>query len=164
MLQRPPRSTRTDTLFPYTTLFRSARDLAGREEKQMRRNPFGSGQARQGGRRGFGFSPRLLILVAFIAYGAYYYFSNRSTDPLTGETVLIDKSISPQDEKALGLQAYREILAQESPVDPASQLSRQVREIAQRLIATVPEVEDGLAAENGRAEGRRVGKEGDRTR
>src|SRR3546814_1593356 len=24
MIQRPPRSTRTDTLFPYTTLFRSA--------------------------------------------------------------------------------------------------------------------------------------------
>src|SRR3546814_17247144 len=31
MIRRPPRSTRTDTLFPYTTLFRSfyARDLAG---------------------------------------------------------------------------------------------------------------------------------------
>src|SRR3546814_4966315 len=28
MIRRPPRSTRTDTLFPYTTLFRS--DLAGR--------------------------------------------------------------------------------------------------------------------------------------
>src|SRR3546814_16428139 len=28
MIRRPPRSTRTDTLFPYTTLFRSAR--AGR--------------------------------------------------------------------------------------------------------------------------------------
>src|SRR3546814_8390261 len=27
MLRRPPRSTRTDTLFPYTTLFRSARLL-----------------------------------------------------------------------------------------------------------------------------------------
>src|SRR3546814_6348101 len=26
MLRRPPRSTRTDTLFPYTTLFRSCRD------------------------------------------------------------------------------------------------------------------------------------------
>src|SRR3546814_14498233 len=26
MIQRPPRSTRTDTLFPYTTLFRSDRD------------------------------------------------------------------------------------------------------------------------------------------
>src|SRR3546814_11517230 len=28
MIRRPPRSTRTDTLFPYTTLFRSP-DLAG---------------------------------------------------------------------------------------------------------------------------------------
>src|SRR3546814_4721585 len=30
MLRRPPRSTRTDTLFPYTTLFRSPRWAAGR--------------------------------------------------------------------------------------------------------------------------------------
>src|SRR3546814_18527705 len=29
MIRRPPRSTRTDTLFPYTTLFRSDQGLAG---------------------------------------------------------------------------------------------------------------------------------------
>src|SRR3546814_1375277 len=29
MIRRPPRSTRTDTLFPYTTLFRSLRHDAG---------------------------------------------------------------------------------------------------------------------------------------
>src|SRR3546814_13361373 len=29
MIRRPPRSTRTDTLFPYTTLFRSVQQLAG---------------------------------------------------------------------------------------------------------------------------------------
>src|SRR3546814_17062310 len=29
MIRRPPRSTRTDTLFPYTTLFRSGRLCAG---------------------------------------------------------------------------------------------------------------------------------------
>src|SRR3546814_3311858 len=29
MIRRPPRSTRTDTLFPYTTLFRSGRPLEG---------------------------------------------------------------------------------------------------------------------------------------
>src|SRR3546814_1356279 len=29
MIRRPPRSTRTDTLFPYTTLFRSARERRG---------------------------------------------------------------------------------------------------------------------------------------
>src|SRR3546814_8450769 len=30
MLRRPPRSTRTDTLFPYTTLFRSHLDADGK--------------------------------------------------------------------------------------------------------------------------------------
>src|SRR3546814_19681486 len=39
MIRRPPRSTRTDTLFPYTTLFRSAVDddeaHAGREQCRM---------------------------------------------------------------------------------------------------------------------------------
>src|SRR3546814_7196414 len=30
MIRRPPRSTRTDTLFPYTTLFRSVRDRQAR--------------------------------------------------------------------------------------------------------------------------------------
>src|SRR3546814_15316428 len=29
MIRRPPRSTRTDTLFPYTTLFRSGRTWSG---------------------------------------------------------------------------------------------------------------------------------------
>src|SRR3546814_5513896 len=29
MIRRPPRSTRTDTLFPYTTLFRSKHHMAG---------------------------------------------------------------------------------------------------------------------------------------
>src|SRR3546814_5557241 len=31
MIRRPPRSTRTDTLFPYTTLFRSMLYVAGRD-------------------------------------------------------------------------------------------------------------------------------------
>src|SRR3546814_2037881 len=39
MIRRPPRSTRTDTLFPYTTLFRSAdplRRLRGRGRRRAR--------------------------------------------------------------------------------------------------------------------------------
>src|SRR3546814_12259868 len=38
MIRRPPRSTRTDTLFPYTTLFRSAGDgrLLGREAQNAK--------------------------------------------------------------------------------------------------------------------------------
>src|SRR3546814_13858642 len=35
MIRRPPRSTRTDTLFPYTTLFRSD-DLAGGVKAETR--------------------------------------------------------------------------------------------------------------------------------
>src|SRR3546814_18273031 len=35
MIRRPPRSTRTDTLFPYTTLFRSPRGAAERRSAQQ---------------------------------------------------------------------------------------------------------------------------------
>src|SRR3546814_9107931 len=34
MIRRPTRSTRTDTLFPYTTLFRSAGGKVGREHQR----------------------------------------------------------------------------------------------------------------------------------
>src|SRR3546814_2507545 len=36
MIRRPPRSTRTDTLFPYTTLFRSQRRICGRRHPRRR--------------------------------------------------------------------------------------------------------------------------------
>src|SRR3546814_11888504 len=36
MIRRPPRSTRTDTLFPYTTLFRSHEVTAGLEDGSPR--------------------------------------------------------------------------------------------------------------------------------
>src|SRR3546814_14210576 len=36
MIRRPPRSTRTDTLFPYTTLFRSADPSAARRPHRLR--------------------------------------------------------------------------------------------------------------------------------
>src|SRR3546814_12492253 len=35
MIPRPPRSTRTDTLFPYTTLFRSDADLSDAGEAEL---------------------------------------------------------------------------------------------------------------------------------
>src|SRR3546814_17448831 len=46
MIRRPPRSTRTDTLFPYTTLFRSTKTLGPRaaqlftELNELRRSTF----------------------------------------------------------------------------------------------------------------------------
>src|SRR3546814_10573415 len=42
MIRRPPRSTRTDTLFPYTTLFRSELEVLGRKHRPGTRR-FGSG-------------------------------------------------------------------------------------------------------------------------
>src|SRR3546814_7231168 len=36
MIRRPPRSTRTDTLFPYTTLFRSGGGARGLHRTRMR--------------------------------------------------------------------------------------------------------------------------------
>src|SRR3546814_18334141 len=52
MIRRPPRSTRTDTLFPYTTLFRSifapARHRHGRRADQVARRF--EGRAVRGGR------------------------------------------------------------------------------------------------------------------
>src|SRR3546814_7674638 len=52
MIRRPPRSKRTDTLFPYTTLFRSALAVRGRAEPRV---DLGAVQADGvGGTRGHG--------------------------------------------------------------------------------------------------------------
>src|SRR3546814_968302 len=54
MIRRPPRSTRTDTLFPYTTLFRSRQGVAGwraRRNLCARRTGFGRIQGTQRTRR-----------------------------------------------------------------------------------------------------------------
>src|SRR3546814_1504986 len=56
MIRRPPRSTRTDTLFPYTTLFRSPRRPRqactarhpDRRDRDTRRHPRGPRAARIG--------------------------------------------------------------------------------------------------------------------
>src|SRR3546814_16582897 len=53
MIRRPPRSTRTDTLFPYTTLFRSSRQGRPRAHQQTarRRDPLLPRAARDDGLR-----------------------------------------------------------------------------------------------------------------
>ena len=100
-------------------------------------------------RRGFGGGGiRWWVLLLFAGYAGYYWLSNRSTDPLTGDTVMIDKNISPDDEKALGLQAWQELLTTEHPLPPNDPNAQAIRGIAQRLIAKIPEVSDALAAEH----------------
>lgn len=117
----------------------------------MSNHPFGNIGARRSGapRRRGGFNPRWIILLGFAGYAAFYWFSNRVEDPYTGEKVLIDSSIDLEQEKALGLQAYEEILSQEPPLDPNSEVARQIRGIAQRLVNKVDVVEEALAAEHG---------------
>src|SRR3546814_11223783 len=47
MIRRPPRSTRTDTLFPYTTLFRSADRLMAEADAEDRHAAGSGGDQRQ---------------------------------------------------------------------------------------------------------------------
>lgn len=109
----------------------------------MNQDPTGQ---RMGQRRG---GLRLWVLLLFAGYAAWYWFSNRSIDPLTGQAVVIDKSISPEQEKALGLQAYQQVLQQERPLPEDAQASVAVRQIASRLIEKIPQVTDALATEHG---------------
>src|SRR3546814_8913056 len=51
MIRRPPRSTRTDTLFPYTTLFRSARPARRKRAGQQPRRAARAGTLRSRCRR-----------------------------------------------------------------------------------------------------------------
>src|SRR5690606_27528078 len=109
--------------------------------RTMQRDRVGGRRAGQAAPARRGINPRFIILLLFAGYGAWYWYSNQSVDALTGESVLIDRSLTIEDEKALGLQAYREILSQERPVGPDQPIARQVRAIAERLVARVPEVE-----------------------
>src|SRR3546814_1362120 len=49
MIRRPPRSTRTDTLFPYTTLFRSAAAALRQHRQVLQPALSGQGQAQRKG-------------------------------------------------------------------------------------------------------------------
>src|SRR5690349_24778954 len=96
--------------------------------------PYGNTYGGGGARRGL----KLWPILIFGVYLAYYWFSHQDTTSYTGRKQLIDTS--PQQEAALGLQSYQEILSQ-SQVVTSGPLPQQVREIAQRLIAAAPKVE-----------------------
>ena len=115
----------------------------------MRMNPFGTRRTADGQPRRRGGGIRWWILLLFAGYAAYYWISNRTVDPYTGEKVLIDKNLTAEDEETLGLQAFEQIMAQEQPVDPDTEIATQIRSIADRLIDKIDEVEGALAAEQG---------------
>lgn len=106
-------------------------------------NPLGSNQ--DGTRtRGRGF--HWWIIIAFLLYAGYYWFSNREQSPFTGREQLI--ATAPQEEAALGLAAYKEVLTQ-SQVLTSGPEPAHINAIAQRLEAVAPKVEADLAAEKG---------------
>src|SRR3546814_5838211 len=110
MIRRPPRSTRTDTLFPYTTLFRSRDDLTDRTVLRMTRfpddflwgaataayqiegSPLADGAGASIWRR-FTHDPRLMIAKGDTGEDAWDHYRRWRDD-----VALM---------KALGLQAYR---------------------------------------------------------
>ncbi|MBI2685258.1 MAG: M48 family metallopeptidase [Acidobacteria bacterium] len=87
--------------------------------------PFGNSGGRSSGLR-------VIPLVLFALYGIYYYLSNRETVPLTGRRQLVE--ISRDQEAALGLQSYRQILRQENVVTTGQNAER-VKEIGRRISA-----------------------------
>ncbi len=97
-----------------------------------------SQMGQQGSRRGLKLWPILL----FGLYFGYYYFSHSNEASFTGRKQLLDSSA--QEEAALGLQSYKEILSQ-SQVVRTGKLPEEVQAIAQRLVAAAPKVEKYLA-------------------
>lgn len=107
--------------------------------------PFGRSlpqEARFGtGRRNGGMRWWVLVLAA--GYLGYYYLSNRQEASFTGRQQLVETSI--EQDVALGLQAYQQILSEErGRVVNDGPLPEQVRGIAERLIAAGPKVEQFL--------------------
>src|SRR3546814_14832307 len=83
MIRRPPRSTRTDTLFPYTTLFRSHthRVVSARSREDAARSRSRSrSRARRGGRcRASGSTPAPARLLG--GFGASVHATRAPTPP-----------------------------------------------------------------------------------
>ncbi len=117
----------------------------------MRNDPFGQGryEQQQGAprRRGLFGNVRWWILIAFAGYAAFSWFSSKEVDPYTGEDA--HYGATPQEESELGTQAYQQVLgeaqAQRALLPADNQTSQQIRQIAQRLVARVPQVAADLA-------------------
>jgi len=109
----------------------------------------GVGGRQQGERRRGGV--RWWILIVFAIYAVVQWFVSAQPDPYTGEQARY--AGAPDEDVQLGAQAYAQVVrdasAQGALLPPESEPSRQVRAIAQRLIARVPEVSTDLAAEHG---------------
>lgn len=106
-------------------------------------NPMNRGN--QGAQRRGGV--RWWMILLFGGYAAWYWLSHQEVDSYTGKKAMIDTTV--EQEAALGLQAYQQVLSSEPVLDPNHDLSRQIRSIAERLVDKADEVEAELAAEHG---------------
>src|SRR3546814_14145263 len=79
MIRRPPRSTRTDTLFPYTTLFRSPRNKQGRS-LFINQPAMGSASARRHRRRVHAVHRQEFADIARRLANALFIFDHRDAD------------------------------------------------------------------------------------
>ncbi len=87
---------------------------------------------------------RWWVLIVFALYVGWYWMSNSQQAAFTGRSQLIDTSV--EQEAQLGLQSFRQILAESNVVTTGS-LPGQVREITRRLVEAGPRVEQYLAAQ-----------------
>ncbi len=106
-----------------------------------RRGSLGSSSPMSGVGRRRGGRIRLLPLLLFAVYGVYYYFGNQEVVPLTGRTQLVD--MSRDQEMALGLQSYREILSRERIVR-SGEIVQVVQDIGRRLASAASEHDPGF--------------------
>lgn len=82
------------------------------------------------GRRGGGFRWKIMLIFAIGA--AFYYFANQKTVPFTGRKQL--RTMKPAQEMQLGLQSYRQILADSrGQVQTSGPLVEKVREVGRRI-------------------------------
>ena len=98
----------------------------------------GHGRSRQ--RKG-GFSLRLIPIVLFGLYFAWYYFGHQEKVPLTDRKQLVD--ISREQEMALGLQSYQQIL-QDSKVVTSGKNVQIVKEIGKKIAQAASNEDPGF--------------------
>jgi len=84
---------------------------------------------------------RLIPIVLFACYGLYYYVSNQEIVPITGRAQLVE--IDRQQEVALGVQSYQQILS-ESQVVSQGEAVDLVRRIGQQLAKAAVDVDPGF--------------------
>lgn len=107
------------------------------------------GQGAPRRRGGFG-GLRLLVIAGFAIYAAITWFGSAKVDPYTGEKARYGATL--EEEAQLGAQAYQQVqgdaAAQGALLSPDAPESRQIREIASRLVQKVQPVAADLAAAN----------------